>query len=292
VASDGTPVGDGFVSALRARTVPGVAFVDLPAAEVPLIVAASPHVGAPAVPGAIVVRPRLARGPVTDRELHLPLDGATPRLAELSIRPSTPIEAEARGRVARTLERLGFVVALTAAADMFVTTRLLRAYLHPLLRAVAAGGDVGAVNQALRRMGFVRRPASLLAGIDGEALVDILRGPDGAPDDETHRGLRELGRDALSASGDDAVVDAVCLSLLAAVLDIRAEDAVSHPSIVDLVARELLDFPRHLRSLSTWLKTARVAEALRRERRVRGLVADTVLAAADAFVVTGREFYR
>lgn len=292
LVSDGTAAGNAFVTALGARRVPGVVFVDATVAEFPLLVASSSPAATPEVPGAIVVRPRLAPGPGFGRELHLPLEGPTPRLAELAIGPAMPLDAGARGRLARALERTGFVVALTAATRTFVTTRLLCAYLDPLLRYVAKRGDVGIVNQTLREMGFVRRPASLVAAVDRRALAAILCASGGMTEEETHRTLEDLGQDMLSPSGDDAIGAAVCLSLLAAVLELRAEGAVSHPSIIDLVARELIDFPRHCSSLSAWLKTARVAEALRREREIRSLVADAVLATAATFVDTGREFYR
>jgi hypothetical protein len=87
------------------------------------------------------------------------------------------------------------------------------------------------------------------------------------------------------------VVDALCLSLLDAVLTARACREIRDPSIADLIARELLDFPRHLVSLSTWLRTPRVARALDVPAAAT-LVPESAYAAARAFVAAGRELYR
>jgi hypothetical protein len=79
--------------------------------------------------------------------------------------------------------------------------------------------------------------------------------------------------------------------LTGAVLDARARREVRDATITDLIARELLDFPRHLCSLATWLQTDRVAGALA-NRAARSLVAEVAVESAAAFAAGRRELYR
>jgi hypothetical protein len=88
------------------------------------------------------------------------------------------------------------------------------------------------------------------------------------------------------------VLDALCVSMLDAILTLRAHGEVRDLTIADLIARELLDFPRHLCSLCSWLKRDRVAQALDGGSAVRPIVSEHAFETARAFAVEGRELYR
>jgi hypothetical protein len=95
-----------------------------------------------------------------------------------------------------------------------------------------------------------------------------------------------------STTVDDGIIDALCISLVEAVVEARERGEVRDLPTLDLIARELLDFPRHACSMCTWMKRERVARALEGGARVRSLVTDSALARARAFVDAGRELYR
>ncbi len=277
-----------FAETARTRNVPGIVVTDAREADVRLVGGPNGHRPSPRD---VVVRLRLADAPVGGVELYAPTLAHGGRLIELATRPGDA----APPRLGRALQRLGFEVACTAASGAFVTNRLLAAYLAPLVRAVdAVDDDDGAarVNGALRAAGFVRRPHAFLAALDLPALARLLAPVLGEPEPAIARRLAVLaGDDRVGDAGESPVLDALCMAFLDAVLTARADGAVRHLPIVDLIAREVLDFPRHLVSLCGWLKTARVASALDDEAACR-LVAPDAVAAARAFVATGRELYR
>jgi len=222
------------------------------------------------------------------------------RFVELAIAPgnenstSTSLDENSAARLARTLQRFGFEVARTRIADDFVSNRLLAAYFGPWLALAQQGFGVDRLNACLRFAGFVRRPADLIEDLGLEALATALGpGVGRAPED-----LRsELARLAVHEVATDTaeeprVLDALCVSLLHAVQCVRHRGEVGDIPTIDLIARELLDFPRHLCSLASWLKIRRVAAALANETALRPLVTEQALGAAEEFVRAGREFYR
>jgi enoyl-CoA hydratase/carnithine racemase len=269
----------------------------------------------------VAVRVALADGPSADVELYAPTYPAGGRLVELAVRGEAALSPDTTVRLGRTLLRFGFEVARTTPANTFVTTRLLVAYLIPLVRFIERGGEAGVVDATLRAAGFVRRPRHLFASLHRIRLAEQLAGalattlaavepgladilapaaPNGDPPPRcaqrtlpppSERETVGCAVRTIAPRPDDVLMHAVCLSLLEASLTARAEGEVRDPSIVDLIARELLDFPRHLTSLCTWLKKARVAGAAQ-DARARSLVTDAALEAARRFVADGREFYR
>jgi enoyl-CoA hydratase/carnithine racemase len=238
------------------------------------------------------LRVALANGPTADVELYAPTYPTGGRLVELAIRGQSALSPDSAARLGRTLLRFGFEVARTAPAGAFLTTRLLLAYLIPLVRCIEGGLDAGVVDATLCTAGFVRRPRHLFAHLDRGRLADeMARGLGTTPAAVAPVLAEVLAPACAAAEPDEHLVDAVCLSLLEAALVARAQGEVRDPSIVDLIARELLDFPRHLTSLCTWLKKARVASAVE-DARAGSLVTDAALEAACRFVAEGREFYR
>jgi len=284
--------GHAFACTLRARRLSGVAFDSPDAADFRLVERAA---DASAGRGDVVTRLSLVAGPSSDVEIYAPTYRSGGRLIELATRPEGPasLPKEAVARLTRTLQRFGFEVACTTPAETFVSNRLLIAYLAPLLGFVERDGDVGVVNATLRDAGFVRRPHDLLAAIDHRQLAAHLANVLGRAPSAIAPLLATLTSPHCStARTDEAIVDALCIALLDAVLTARVRCEVRDTTIIDLIARELLDFPRHLCSLGTWLKTARVAQAVEANPRTRRLVTETALNAARAFVGDGRELYR
>ncbi len=173
------------------------------------------------------------------------------------------------------LERIGQVPIVSSPVRRFAIDALLIAHLRPLLEASARGANV---EETLRRFGFVEGPGVLLARFDVERLFP-------AGDARWIRRLRS-GRPS-QGRVDPRLIDALCLSWLASVRDLLTTGVIAHPTIVDLAARELLDFPLEHRSLCSFLTRARVSTALSRIKR--GDEAER--AAAEAYVSGIRDFY-
>lgn len=244
----------------------------------------------------VAVQASFAAAPQADAALYAPTYGAGGRLIELAIREAAQepgMSAEEAARLARTLQRLGFEVARTTPVDEFVSNRLLLAYLVPLVRYVASGGETRAVNSALRALGFVRRPHQLLAALDRRALLAALEISMGSEAATLASSLAGLESDAYDDGLSEPILaDALCLSMLDTILSLRARREVRDLTIADLIARELLDFPRHLCSLCSWLKRDRVARAIDGGAPIRSLVSEHAFATARAFAAEGRELYR
>jgi hypothetical protein len=163
----------------------------------------------------------------------------------------------------------------------------------PLVRFVSGGGEAAVVNGALRAAGFVRRPHDLLAGFDRPRLVAQVAKVMECEASTVEPLLAALEGDAYDdASTHTVLLDALCISMLDVILTLRAQREVRDLTITDLIARELLDFPRHLCSLCSWLKRARVAQAVDGGAAVRSIVSEGAFETARAFAVEGREFYR
>lgn len=215
------------------------------------------------------------------------------RLLELAMPAGeSALSKEASARLTRTLQRFGFEVAPTVPSETFVGNRFLFAYLAPLVAFIEGGGDAAVVNASLREAGFVRRPHDLLQSIGNAAMAAHLAAWLGRREAQTTPLLAELERSDYAAAPDDLIVDAMCISLVDAVLIARERGEVRDLPTADLIARELLDFPRHLCSMCSWLKRERVAQALQRDPRVESLVTAPALERARDFVANGREFYR
>lgn len=232
----------------------------------------------------VVIEAELGTGRFSGQMIYAPGYPRGGRLVELALAPDDEVRGEPANRLAQALQRLGFEVARTSPRAMspLVSFRLLIAYLAPLACYVGQGGDPRVVNATLRSEGYLRLPSSLLRPGDHLVAAGSVRGlviP-----------LLECSEVAASPA-EPVLIDALCLSFLAAVQAAREEREIRDPSISDLIARELIDFPRHHGSLGVWLKKSRVARALDRAA-ARDLVSEATVEAAAAFVAAGREIYR
>jgi hypothetical protein len=88
------------------------------------------------------------------------------------------------------------------------------------------------------------------------------------------------------------LLDAVLLSLLAWVVTCREEGALRHPTLLDLAAREVLDFPMGRGSLCRHLTTEVVAEILAHEGDLAHLLPPAAFRRAHDFAGQRHGFYR
>lgn len=233
-------------------------------------------------------------------EIYAPALRSGLRFAELAITPadddgSDAAESDANAaRLVRVLQRSGFAVARTRATGTFVSNHLLAAYFAPLLQLDAAGVPVATLNATLRAAGFVRRPADLVDALGIEPLAEALAPLLDQPQQQLATALARLAQHAVADDDHEEprVLDTLCVSLLAAVVGAKHRGDVGDVPTIDLIARELLDFPRHLCSLGSWLKTQRVAAALAQRPALDHLVAENAWRTAEDFVTAAREIYR
>jgi enoyl-CoA hydratase/carnithine racemase len=145
----------------------------------------------------------------------------------------------ARGAVA-PLERAGFVAIVSSPVRRFAIDSLLLAHFEPLLRALERGVSVPTINQTLRRFGFVERPHALLERFPLERLIP---------------GAEALRDPRLGERTDRRLIADLRASWLACARDLL-NGTLAHPTILDLAAREVLDFPLQHTSLCSYLDGA------------------------------------
>lgn len=243
-------------------------------------------------PGSVAVRLGFASTVAGPAEIYAPAYRSSLRLLELATGDGAP-EEETLARLVRSLQRFGFEIARTRPHGTFLSNRLLFAYLRPLLRYLDGAEAPARIAAELRTMGFVRRTDAVLHGCDLGAMARSLAPPLDWPVERVEAGLVLLAQPVEpAAAGDPVVGEALCLSMLEVMLEARATRTVRDASIVDLIARELLDFPRHHCSLGAWLKIARVRQALDAGAAVSRLVGDDTIQAGREMVAAGKEIYR
>lgn len=178
-------------------------------------------------------------------------------------------------RLYRYLTSAGFRVVPSQAAEGSVLVDLLLAYFAPLVRFVQSGGRPSTVSSSLRHFGFSRRPREHLLHIDEGWLESELAALLQCSPSEVRLALRRVGQPEDAAQEmDQGLVDGLCVSLYAAALRSRAGGTLRHPSLVDLAARETVDFPLQHGSLATYMTRERLRSLLGGVERVRPWVCD------------------
>ena len=132
-----------------------------------------------------------------------------------------------------------------------------------------------------------RRAPALIGALGVDAAVELAARASGAePPGDLGQAVERLARPAHFRAGRDApaLVDEPALAPPR-----RAGRGFSHPSFVDLAARELLDFPVARLSLYGHLTPDRARRAL--EQAPARLPA-RIRAKAQAYAVAGKGFYR
>jgi hypothetical protein len=170
------------------------------------------------------------------------------------------------------LSRMGFVAVSTRPGSRFVLDELLEAYFAPLRAFVRQGGTKEIVAATLHEFGFIRGPGKLAEWL----------GPDIAP---------ELAGAEPRGVERPALRDAMLIALLDCAVSSRQSGRVAHPSVIDLMAREVLDFPLPHTSLCRYLTSARVAEMLERSVEFSPWLEDAALEQARRYAADGKDFY-
>ncbi|NMO19073.1 enoyl-CoA hydratase/isomerase family protein [Pyxidicoccus fallax] len=283
---------------LRTRRVRGLA-VDVapqqPPPGVPVVhVTRYAPEGGPLPEGTVSLAPELVAGPlrqVSDVVLYAPLLEAGLPVVEVRAAEGRPPE-EAR-TVFALLHRAGFHPVMSRATEAPVLHALLGAYLGPLVAHVLQGGEAGDALATVRAFGFVRSPAELIRNLPRPelALALVAHLPASAPVERIQEALEALATaDALGAHGSVPLADAVLISLLGFATRALAERTLGHPTVVDVLARELIDFPLGYGSLCRYLTRERAARLLTSDE-VRALLPLGPVQALDAFIAKGRDFY-
>ncbi|MBZ4415052.1 enoyl-CoA hydratase-related protein [Myxococcus sp. RHSTA-1-4] len=250
--------------------------------------------GEPLPEGAVSLAVDLVSGPlrqVSDLVLYAPLLEAGLPVVELRAAEGRPPE-EARTLFA-LLHRAGFHPVMSRAAEEPVLNALLGAYLGPLVAHVLAGGDARDALATVRAFGFARSPAELIRALPRPALALALAPhlPAAASFERVEEALEALATaEPRGAHGSAPLADAVLISLLGFATRALADRTLGHPTVVDVLARELIDFPLGYGSLCRYLTRERAARLLTSDA-VHALLPGEPMQALDAFVTRGRDFY-
>ena len=212
---------------------------------------------------------------------HAPMLAVGGDVVEVACRPHA--FATARNLCA-ALARAGMKPVLTSPSRRLLTDDLADAYATPLVAWLRAGGSKEALVATLHSHGRVRPLADVLALLPpahpGHALAGATLPPaSSGPGPE----------EATEASGE--LMDALDLSLGAAAIRAIEGGVARHPAIVDLVAREALDYPLTRGSLCRWLDAQRLGEILSRADRLSHLVKPVDRERVHGWLGRGRSFY-
>lgn len=211
------------------------------------------------------------------------------RLFELAAQTREPWLAS----LGQVLVRMGYQLVISnPAPGGLALNRLLRAYLAPLVRYRLLGGSVETINFTMRKFGFIRRPHALLTQLDREGVVRLLAPRVSAPAARVSGAVRALGGKKYEEGRyDRRLIDGLCLSLLATAVRCLDDGTLGHVSLVDLLAREVLDFPLMHCSLCKYLNLSRIQTMVKRASRFRELITVDELAQAKVVLSTNRRFY-
>jgi len=247
-----------------------------------------PEVGAVAVIDALHVG---SLDWMTDVILYGPFWRTATRFFEVACRERTLVAQSTY----RLLLKAGVKGVITQPGESFVTNDLLRAYLEPQIAFLEAGGAPEDLAVTLRDFGFVRLAGDWLSGSDLEACASLLGGERGAEHGTIRSvaALRALPRahDAVRGTARDAVKNAVLVSLIAFAKRSVEIRTLMHPSLVDVIARELIDFPIGHASLCRYATTVRAKDLLAAEAGFRALVPSATVESVREYVRNGREYY-
>ncbi|HYC57903.1 MAG TPA: enoyl-CoA hydratase/isomerase family protein [Candidatus Binatia bacterium] len=272
------------------RRVPQLQTAHWDDAALRLVSAGSAHADAAAGSGAVRVCLRAGHCDAVGLGIYAPAYHRGGRLVELAGTVSDGDEDLAR-ELARALQRLGLEVARTTPRAGTLSDRMLAAYWRPWLAFAGGGGGAHLLNATLRAAGFVRLPSHVIDDLGGEPLASLLAARLGHGVGSADVALEALADAGFGAEQDPSLLDAFALSMVEVCAEVREAREARDQTILDLIARELLDFPRHLCSLGCWLTVDRVRSALANGPAC-ALAGQAAAMRAARFADEGREFYR
>lgn len=296
--------GNGRLDALRddliARRVRGVEVIPLSAAgdaaggpPTLRLVERRSDVNPPA--GTIGVALELRATPLhvgAEMVLYAPLLGLGIPLVEIAC--AGEIDDRARALFG-ALHRAGFQPILSRPRRALELNELLGSYLGPMIAYLCEGGSARDVHFTLRAFGFVRTPAEIVRAVPRRHLSRLLE--DYAPNAPSPEAIDEA-LEALATAGyeggsvDPIILDAVLTSLLEFATRAAEERSVGHVALVDLMAREVLDFPLGEGSLCRYMTNEVATEILSRRARFAHLLPREAPTRSERFTKSGRSFYQ
>jgi enoyl-CoA hydratase/carnithine racemase len=196
----------------------------------------------------------------------------------------------------RLLLRAGVRSIITRPSRTFAINDLMRAYLWPQVAFLQGGGAPTDLGMTLVDFGFVALPGDWLPGWDLEAVAALLAG-DTAPASvrsACREALQALprARDASGGTPNDPVRAAVLVSLMAFARQSLESGVVSHPSLVDVAAREVVDFPLGHASLCRYGTAKRARELLETSVSFSALAVPAAIDALKGYADNGKNYYR
>lgn len=199
---------------------------------------------------------------------YAPLFETGNRLVEIAGLPTATNVAT----VVDVLTRSGYTAVASRPNRRFVIDGMSEAFFDPIRGFVEQGGRPETVARTLRDFGFVQTPAT---------LAHLLRVDLDLPEADAEAGVF-----------DEALRDAILTSLLGFAAGALGTGTVAHPSVLDVMARELLDFPLAHATLCKYLSGNLPRELLARSSTFAHYVAKPALDLAERHASTGKPFYR
>jgi hypothetical protein len=183
-------------------------------------------------------------------------------------------------------------VLTTRPRSMFLVDALLAAWLAPQVAYLKSGGNAADLAASLRAFGFTRFAGDWVAGFGLSAMAGLVkhRRPDLNDVEAAVSRLPTSG--ATDGERDPRLIDAMVLSLGAFAARMTRMGAVRHPAILDVAAREVIDFPLQHTSLCRYLSLARAGRLLDASGGIRRLITEDDIFALKEFVANGSEYYR
>ncbi|RAL20541.1 hypothetical protein DL240_15995 [Lujinxingia litoralis] len=229
---------------------------------------------------------------LADSEQLTPGTGTRP-LLELRL-PEKPVPALAH--VFEWLDAAGFCVIFTRARDRFLSDRFLLTTLCPLVTAAAEGVSVADIEATLTHIGMVPSPLTHLR--QNLTLAELT--PRLAADlcalnlHDTRQALNALQTPAAEpGEPNEHLAAAIHLHLLHLIETTRASRELAHPTIADVIARELLGYPVGRTSLCEYLRPDTVARLASPffSGEAPAWVSPRMLDAVRAFIDQNRPYY-
>ncbi len=227
--------------------------------------------------------------PVRGLALYAPLRGIGIEVAEVAFVGSVAsgteqvLSAALAGPGALTLLR-------TRPRKLFVLDDLLATWLGPQLAYLGSGGSPADLACSLRTFGFTRLAGDWVGRVDFEALCTLAR--ERMPDRADLSYIPALPTIAAEDGVDDpTVVNALLVSLGAFAARMLRDGCLSHPVVVDVAARDVVDFPLQHTSLCRYFTLSKAKALLEIESTIRHLLAHDEVSSLKEFVANGREYY-
>jgi len=215
---------------------------------------------------------------------------AISRLVEIACDRSQP--SLLRTAVVAVFDRAGFCPIQSHPQGEFATNLLLGHFLAPLLAFVAAGGKAADAHATLREFGFIRGCVPLLQAIPHDLLCRLTGPLLSSSDPAIGAAATELaGTNYRAGAMRTELLDSVLASLGVFAIEAIGSGVVPHPALVDVMARELIDFPLMHGSLCRFMNCTERTRLSERTTSVSSLFSPEFSARAARCFAQRQGFY-